>query len=245
MKKILFALCTLLLPALLHAQFTTQGKISYERKTNVKMQMQGEDNEWIKSVISQMPKTLSSFFVMNFTPVQSAYHFDRMEEVKGAAFFGARGPARENSVLVDFDKQKVYAKKEVFETTYIVEDSMRVLEWKIEDEMRTIAGYPCRKAVAKILDSVVVVAFYTDQIMVSGGPECFNGLPGMILGLAIPRLYTTWFATNVELISVDEKAFSPFKKGKRVKYQQLYDDLVKGIGDWGKYGTTNIWWSTL
>jgi GLPGLI family protein len=31
------------------------------------------------------------------------------------------------------------------------------------------------------MDSVFIVAFYTDQIVTSGGPESFNELPGMIL----------------------------------------------------------------
>ena len=41
------------------------------------------------------------------------------------------------------------------------------------------------------------------------GPELFTGLPGMILGLAIPRYYTTWFATKVELADIDETKIVP------------------------------------
>ena len=50
-----------------------------------------------------------------------------------------------------------------------------------------------------VMDSIVVIAFYTDEILTSGGPESFNGLPGMIMGLAIPRLHTTWYATKLAL----------------------------------------------
>ena len=34
-------------------------------------------------------------------------------------------------------------------------------------------------------DTVYVVAFYTEDIPVSGGPEMFGGLPGMILELTV------------------------------------------------------------
>lgn len=51
----------------------------------------------------------------------------------------------------------------------------------------------------KISDSVYVFAFYTDEILISGGPCSVNGLPGMILGLTVPRLYTSWIATKVTL----------------------------------------------
>ena len=82
------------------------------------------------------------------------------------------------------------------EQSYI-EDSLRAFNWKISDEVRTIAGFDCRKEVTSIFDSVVVVTFYTDEISVYSGPKNFYGLPGMILGLAIPRLYTTRFATKL------------------------------------------------
>ncbi len=72
-------------------------------------------------------------------------------------------------------------------------------------EIRQIAGYECRKALTIINDSVYVVAFYTDKILLKGGPEGFNGLPGMIMGMAIPRLQTTWFATKVEPTPFDPK----------------------------------------
>ncbi|ULT40412.1 GLPGLI family protein [Niabella defluvii] len=42
-----------------------------------------------------------------------------------------------------------------------------------------------------------MVAFYTDEIITKAGPESFNGLPGMILGLAIPHQHITIFATSV------------------------------------------------
>jgi GLPGLI family protein len=48
-----------------------------------------------------------------------------------------------------------------------------------------IAGFNCRRANAMIMDSIYVVAFYTDEILTTGGPESFSGLPGMILGVAL------------------------------------------------------------
>ena len=43
-----------------------------------------------------------------------------------------------------------------------------------------------------------IIAFYAENITVSGGPEQFNGLPGMILGVVIPRLHVSYYAQNVE-----------------------------------------------
>jgi len=74
----------------------------------------------------------------------------------------------------------------------------------------------CRKAVGILFDTVTVFAFYTDEIVISGGPEGINGLPGMILGVGIPRLHTTWFATKVSILNDgDIKSITPAVKGKK------------------------------
>ncbi len=90
-------------------------------------------------------------------------------------------PSETDNVINDITGNTVTAQREIFENTYVIKDSLRNLEWKITSETREIAGFECKKAVTKICDSVVVVAFYTDQISVSAGPESFGGLPGMIL----------------------------------------------------------------
>jgi GLPGLI family protein len=91
------------------------------------------------------------------------------------------------------------------------------------------------------MDSVYVIAFYTDIIQCSSGPESFTGLPGMILGIAVPRINTTWFATKIQLIDIKETDLQIPKKGKKANYQELYLQLKKATSDWGKYGIKSIW----
>ena len=102
-------------------------------------------------------------------------------------------------------------------------------------------------AVTRICDSVVVVAFYTDEILASTGPESFGGLPGTILGLAIPRLYTTWFATKVELLQESEaQKILPPAKGKKATSKEMTDKVNTGIKDWGeKYRSKAMWMVSL
>ena len=101
--------------------------------------------------------------------------------------------------------QTSITQKNVYDDLYLVKDSLRKIDWKITDETREIAGYECRRANAIVLDSVYVVAYYTIQIPFSGGPESFTGLPGTILGLALPHENMTWFATKVTEIPVSDK----------------------------------------
>ena len=121
----------------------------------------------------------------------------------------------------------------------------RKIEWKISDEIRTIANYKCRKAVGKIFDSVYVVAFYTEDIMVSGGPEMFSGLPGMILQLAIPRMHTTWVAQKIDMVKPKDTDFTTSDKGKKTTQKELYETLKTSFKDWGKYADKNLWWTLI
>jgi GLPGLI family protein len=98
-----------------------------------------------------------------------------------------------------------------------------------------IAGFNCRKAVSKIFDSVYVFAFYTDEIMISGGPCTINGLPGMILGMTIPRLFTSWIATKVMINEVNEAAIKPSSTKKAFPNKEFRNLLAERSKDWEEY----------
>ena len=245
MKKILLA-CLFALPLATIAQvkFLSAGKIEFERKINVHRQREAsEDETWYKEFISKQPRFYTSYFDLHFTEGKTLYKPGREGEQFRAWWIV--GPSKENVVITDIEKQMMNSQKKVFEDTYLLTDSIGKLEWKITEEVRQIAGFDCRKAVAVICDSVYVVAFYTEEITVPGGPESFNGLPGMILGLAIPRLYTTWFATKVELIEPKPTDFAIPSRGKKITEKNLETILKSSMKDWGKDGQRNIWWVML
>jgi len=247
MKKLLLITNVLLAIAVTaHAQFNTMGKIEYERRVNVYAQMaEMENSEWFDRIKSQIPKFSSSYFDLVFDTARSLYKPGREVEANAAMKMFGGGPATENIVYTEFAPKKVTALKTVFEQKFLVQDSMRKIAWEEKDEIRTIAGFKCHKAVSRICDSVYVVAFYTEDIMVSGGPEMFGGLPGMILELAIPRLHTTWTADKFEIMVPASTDFVVPDKGKKVTEQTLYETVKTSFKDWGKMAPRNIWWSVL
>ena len=241
----LFFLIGTTLTGIAQTKFLVKGKIEFERKINVHKQIeQQEDNsDWYKEFILKQPKFYTSYFDLQFDGSKTIYKPGRESEPFNNWWLVC--PSKENVVMADLEKQLLNSQKKVFEDTYVLQDSIGKIEWKISEEFRTIAGFECRKAVAIICDSVYVVAFYTDEITVTGGPESFNGLPGMILGLAIPRLYTTWFATKVELIDPKPTDFAVPSRGKKITEENLQALLQKSLKDWGKQGQRNIWWVML
>ena len=229
------------------AQYTTVGKIEYERKMNVYAQIDdyGDmDADWVASIKASTPQFKSYFFDLYFNGQKSIYKPGRELDNNTSRTIG-EGPAKDNIVVTDFNAKKVTAIKQVYEQKFFVQDSMRKIEWKEKEEIRTIANFKCHKAVGRICDSVYVVAFYTEDIPPSGGPEMFGGLPGMIMELAIPRLHTTWTATKVELTVPAETDFAISEKGKKVTEKELYETIQHSLKDWGKWATKNIWWTVL
>lgn len=233
--------------ATVQAQYILAGHIEYEKKVNVHAQMKdlnGDDNNsWYEKMKSQIPKFNIAYFDLAFNREKSMYKPGR-ESTVVSKMWGS-DPASDNIVLTEFNTRRVSAFKQVFEQKFLVQDTMRKIDWRLKDEIRTIAGYKCRKAVGVICDSVYVVAFYADDIPPSGGPEMFGDLPGMILEVAIPRLHTTWVATKVEVASVTEEDFAMKTKGKKVTAKEMYEMVLTGLKDWGKWGTKYIWLSVL
>jgi GLPGLI family protein len=127
-----------------------------------------------------------------------------------------------NTVYTDLVTKRFVSQKDVSGDFLLLTDTMRSIRWKITDETREVMGYQCRRANALVLDSVYVVAFYTDDIHVSGGPELFSGLPGMILELALPHDNVIWKASKITFIA-PRTAVTPPKKGRVVSYKQLED----------------------
>lgn len=236
MKSILIAaalFCSQTIVA--QATFISKGKIEFERKTNVWAEMKGSFAEQMKKVV---PEYRTSYFNYEFDNDKALYQPGR--EVDNKTNFYSY-PSTDNEIFSDYKNDKYVAHKNVFEKSFLIEDSLRKAKWKITNDFREIAGFNCRRATTIIMDSVFVVAFYTDEIMIPGGPESFNGLPGMILGLVINRLHTSWYATKVEVNEVNDKDIAPPKEGKKTNNTNLLETLKRSMSDWGDYANRNIW----
>ncbi|MEO6681547.1 MAG: GLPGLI family protein [Ginsengibacter sp.] len=217
-------------------QFISHGQIEFERRINIWATLKGEFAEQLKQSTSEYK---TDYFNFDFENNRSIYKPGRPSNSK-VAFIGA-APANDNIVYSDFDKALSITQKNIFEKTYLIEDSLRNATWKIKDDFREIAGFNCRRATTIIMDSVFVVAFYTDEIMVTGGPESINGLPGMILGLIINRLHTTWYATKVSVTEVNPKSITPPTKGIKVDNKKLYQTIAPTFSKWGIDAALAIW----
>src|SRR5665647_87728 len=233
--KLFFLLILLFSIANVHAQqFISKAIIEYEVKSNIQKTMgNGTFEDMIKD---QLPQFKTGYFNFTFADNKSIYKFDHWsDESKKVPIWLKRGD-EDNVWYYDYNTGRYNNQKSVFGTDISLEDTIPKLRWRITADNRVIAGFNCRKAVAVIFDSVYVFAFYTDEIMISGGPCSINGLPGMILGVTIPRLYTSWIATKVMVNKVDESIIKPVAVKKNYTMKNLKSTIDERTKDWYSEG---------
>ncbi|HLK28726.1 MAG TPA: GLPGLI family protein [Puia sp.] len=218
--------------------FLSHGRVEFERKVNLYAQIDDDDDDTWKELAKKMtPKFKSIYFNLYFDDNKTLYKPGRDNPDNNKLW---QEPAEDNIVFTDLSKEQAISEKNIFDQKFLVQDTARKIKWKITNETKNIAGFECRRANALIMDSVYIVAFYTDEITTPGGPESFSGLPGMILGVAIPHEHITWFATKVYNEDVSQASLIVPTKGKKVTNASMYLQLKDALKDWGKWGKRHI-----
>ncbi len=251
MKKIINTLTLLVLAVAANfcyaqnARFVTSGTIEYDKSSNthaIVPRIIDKSNEaFYKPAFEQQKATQPQFRVVKST-FKFADNKTLFSPLPPEKYTGVSVPIMEqyNIVYTDLNTSTSTIQKEVYGDIVLITDTARKINWKITEETKEILGYQCRRANALMMDSIYVVAFYTDKIPVSGGPESFNGLPGMILQVALPHENISWIATKVTDTTLPANTVVPPKKGKATNnkdFRVLLDKLFKdrGMGSYTQF----------
>jgi len=217
MKKIWMAGCLVLSVSLVQAQQKT-GKVVYERVS----QMQARFN--INGVENVVPQTRKDNFELTFGNNQSLWKAVEQDNDDYATTSDGSGAqihmivAGSNDVLYcNFETGKRTEKREFLDKTFIVDDSINSLKWKMTGETKTILNHNCMKAQAtristqtrmtmdngkmerkEIQDTANIIAWFANDIPVSAGPAEYQGqLPGLILEMDVNNGRQTYIATGI------------------------------------------------
>ncbi|SEW37166.1 GLPGLI family protein [Chitinophaga arvensicola] len=188
------------------AVFINSGKIKFERKVNtfaampifLKQTRTVTDDQlaaYMQEYRSNSPQFWADTFNLYFKGEETLYQPGNPDMGFSESF--QIPVAYKNKVYSNLSAGTALTQKQAFEQVFFIKDAVKNVKWKLTEETREIAGYECHRANTLLFDSIYVVAFYTDEIPTRGGPESFNGLPGMILGIAIPYQHITIFAQSV------------------------------------------------
>ena len=246
MKNFLLILLTICCLGANGQQYISAGSIEYEVKTNVHRQM--EKSEWFERFKDQVPKFTTNYYKYSFADNKSIYKFSRKGDTKQNPF-SFFGRSEDESIWYNDNTNHTYANLSVIDDYIITSGDQKKILWKIDpDDQRVIAGFNCRKAQTILFDSVYIFVYYTDEINISGGPMGLHGLPGMILGVTVPRMFTSWVATGVKLETIDPSSLKPPTKGKKKTEEEIkkaIGDLAKSWGSESKSWLDQLLWRTF
>lgn len=225
-----------------YAYFPTEGQIAFDKTIHVKNLLKRhiaslKDDNFSKSYFTQVldkaPETVVLKKKLSFTPEEAS--FEHLKEDYPPLISQLMQQGILDYQVNSYENFKTKQYKAAFDvggSPILLQDSLLKVKWKITNEYRNIAGYDCRRANGVTLDSVYVVAFYTDQIPSASGPGSLNGLPGMILGLVVPEQHYNIYATKVDFTAPVIKSELGKKKDKPVTRKELYTQLKSTLGDW-------------
>lgn len=201
------------------AQLITEGKITYERRTNVHKKF---NDERMRDFIKGIDKIKTDNFSLVFNDSVSYFSYIVPETPDKMPWLTMKNAVYNNYAL---NQRTVFM--DLMGSQMIINDTLVGRQWKITGRSRTIAGYNCTRAVWAKDDSTNIYAWFTTDILPTVGPENVQGLPGAILGLATEDGGVVYFATKVEAVEpTPEQIAMPKKKGKEYTQQQLYDEIA-------------------
>jgi GLPGLI family protein len=122
----------------------------------------------------------------------------------------------------DLEKNTELDLIEMLGKTYVVEDSLQGPDWKIQNDLKEVAGHVCMNAFwADTLKAQKVKVWFALDMPISAGPERFYGLPGMILEVDVNDGGMLITADKIDLRPVEKELALPKKiKGKKVNEAQ-------------------------
>jgi GLPGLI family protein len=190
---------------------TIQGKATYktQRKMEVKMDSSQMGDAMQEEIFAMIKEQFKKEYILDFDQNQSIY-----KEVEKLGKPSAKWStdfqvdivgSGAGDVLYTNKKENRYTNQsESFSKLFLIQDSLKLRDWKLEKETKNIGDYTCFKAsytyertelscmsfddahgsdekLEEKKEMVTVVAWYTPQIPVSLGPDRYEGLPGLIL----------------------------------------------------------------
>ncbi len=242
-----------------------EGKVTYERI--IKMEFVIADDH--AGMENMLPKTRTDRFELTFGNNQSLWkqlEDDVQDELAGGNGGGGGFQIRtftaggDDISFYNFDASKRIDQRELAGKKYIVEDSIRRMNWKLSEETKSILGFNCRKAIAQRIgtrtmmtmengkmerkemsDTSNIVAWFSTDFAVTAGPGDYQGqLPGLVLEVDVNNGRQVFKATEV-VTKVDVASIKAPKSGKKVtsaefnkERDKMFEEMQKNNGGPGR-----------
>jgi GLPGLI family protein len=207
-------------------------------------------------IAAQLPKSRTDQYELLFGNNQSLYQQlpsatgeDQQTFSSGGNVVAFRMAGGNDVVYHNFEKAYRLDQREVMDRNFLVSDSIRMGNWKLTNETKTVLNYVVRKAIGQRIsprsrmsmengemkrtnytDTSTVIAWFTTDIPVAIGPEMQGQLPGAILEMDINKGETTYRAIEVSPKVNLSKLKEP-KEGKKMTQTEYLAERDKLIDE--------------
>lgn len=258
MKKLLLIGCIAFATAA--AAQIKQGRVVYERTMQLTPpRIQSPDGN-----VPDLPRSRTDNFELLFANNQSLWQSvpDANEEantVSGNGNFFRFG-GTDDIAYYNFETGRQVNQQEIATRSFVIEDSIRKLNWKLSNETKTILGHTAHKATAQsygtrmqmvmengemkrqqVADTSNVTAWFTTDIPVPVGPQNFQGqLPGLILEVSANNGRMVFKAVEIS-DKVNTKNIKEPKDGKKVtaaefakEREKIFEEMRRNMPNGGR-----------
>ncbi len=150
----------------------------------------------------------------------------------------------QNALFVDLTTSQKVERRDFMGKTFLIEDELAPIQWKLTGEQKMIDAFQCQKA-TYLRDTILTEAWFTPQIPVPTGPAQLGGLPGLILEVSINDGQRTYQLQSLDFDPPATEALVPPQKGKKVDqatFDEIRDRKLKEmqLGNGGSGGVIKI-----
>jgi len=235
-----------------------QGSAVYQTKTKFEMDLSssGIPADRMKRIQEMMKNQLEKTYILTFDKTASIYKeeekLDQGAGGRGGMRFMMMGGGATGKYYKNIQTKTLAKENEFSGKNFLIKDSLKTYEWKMEQETKMIGENLCFKATTIIempasannftfgrrnndnkdeekeeeekIELVPVIAWYSMDIPVSHGPGDYWGLPGLILEINAGN--TQILCTKIVINPKEKADISEPSKGKVVT-QKEYDEILK------------------
>jgi len=226
--KLLLIALNILIGQIVFAQ--QEGRITYTEVFKLDIQIEGMSEE----MLSMIPKSQSLQKELLFKKKESVFQNVKGEVAEDLDMSSDDGSFQimikmdddvEDILYKNQKSKEIVHQKGIMGKSFVVNEKLEKIKWKITNEKVKYLDYECQKAVLENEDEFVV-AWFTSQIPVQVGPSSYHGLPGAILMVSVDDGKIEFKANKVEFEKLEEDAILKPTKGKKVSAEE-YEKIQK------------------
>jgi len=232
-----------------------QGVAIYRTKRNVDLKLDSTqmNSDLEKQMKEMLKKKFQKTFKLSFNKEASVYKEDeslaRPQVGSSVMQIQVVGVGDGGDILYKNTKHNIFTdQKDVLGKIFLVKDTLKSHDWKLEPETKHIGEYTCykatftqeieivshtsfnaastneKKSTKKQHKTRTVTAWYKPQIPVNNGPANYYGLPGLILEVNTGQQQIV--CSKIVLNPKDRIVIKEPTKGKEIN-QADYDEIMK------------------